>query len=350
MMNLDDAKLANGIALADFAPAMDTGWDAPTLGDWIADPSLLEPPHPLVDDLIWEARSTILSGLPKCGKTTLACQVSAALSNGGVVFGRRVQPTPVVWLALDEALGDTVRRLLRFGANTLTTRVTNERPKRPGNLVDLCRRSDSRLVIVDTLARWWFGDVKKSGDAEDVREFLVPWIDALRDASVASLPLHHTSKSGVRGAGSYALEAEPDACLVLVHPAQRRMLHADADDADRGDVSDTDDGRRILQGTSRFTPHIKLSLRFDGEQFSVDGQAESRRTRVLRAAEIGNRTKSDLADAAGGKRQKTLQLVDALRDEGALHEEHGRYRLTDRGLAELADAVSVRDTATEDEA
>jgi hypothetical protein len=305
----------------------------PSLGDVLSDKTLLQPPVQLVPGLVWEARSTVLSSLPKAGKSTIACQATAALTMGGDLFGCRAAPVPVAYFSLDEYIGDTARRLVAFGADPHLTAITNERPPSPDAMAGALDAISARLAVIDTISRCWLGYVDDSNDAECVRGWLAPYLEALRSIKCASLWLHHTGKAGLRGLGSVALEAEPDATLVLVHPAQRKMLNADGEH-DEDDAA-PDDGRRVIQGMTRFTPHIRTALKYEGGRYAVDATPLSRRVRVLRAAggPNGPFKKGELATLAGGRREATLALIDELRAGGLLAESHGSYTVTDAGRA-----------------
>jgi hypothetical protein len=312
-----------------------------SLAEWLTHPELLQAPAAMVPLLLWQGRSTFLSGLPKAGKSTLAAQIAATLSVGGELFGQRLAAMSVLWFALDEFFGDAVRRLHDFGADPARVYIESERPSGVGELCSWCKELGVGLVIIDTATRWWLGRVKKSNDAEEVRAFLAPYLDAMRDLGVAVLILHHTSKAGLRASGSIALEAEPDVSLVLVHPSQRRLLNASGNDELDEDNAKPDDGKRIVQGTSRFSPHIRLALKFEGNRFALDAESTSRRDRILEAAGKPNGPflKGELATQAGGKRQNTLELIDELRALGLLDENHGRYSLSAAGRAALDNTV-----------
>jgi hypothetical protein len=101
-----------------------------SLRELLEDPSLLEPPKALIPHIAYRGRVTLISGQDKAGKSTLLTQAAACLSAGLLFLDHQLQPTGkrALWIALDEDLGDFVRRAERFAASLAYLFLTNEAP------------------------------------------------------------------------------------------------------------------------------------------------------------------------------------------------------------------------------
>src|SRR5687767_12004067 len=67
-----------------------------TLRALLGDPSLLEPPTPLIQNLAYSGRTTLLAGQDKAGKSTLMTQAVAALTSGGEFLDHELEPSIVL--------------------------------------------------------------------------------------------------------------------------------------------------------------------------------------------------------------------------------------------------------------
>jgi hypothetical protein len=101
---------------------------------------------------------TILGGRPKVGKSWLALQIAWAVSTGGKVFGKAVEPGPVLFLALEDSslrLQDRLRKM-GVGRDADITFFLRWKPLQAGGLEDLfneLQRKKYRLAVIDTLRR-----------------------------------------------------------------------------------------------------------------------------------------------------------------------------------------------------
>jgi AAA domain-containing protein len=152
------------------------------LADLLADPALLAPPAALLPRLAWAGRVTLLASAEKLGKSTLAGQAAAALVTGGRFLGEAVATSPVLWFALDEPLGDLVRRLAAYGARDEV--FVCQQPATADQLEQLIRTTAAQLVVVDTLLEYFAGTVQ---DPNQAAHWLAP-LKALRDVPGDALP------------------------------------------------------------------------------------------------------------------------------------------------------------------
>jgi hypothetical protein len=235
---------------------------APEGADWI------------VEGLLAAGCSTLLSGPPKVGKSTLLVEVLRALvTDRERLLGRAVAPCPVVLLSEEGAASladkltgagigddDPLHCVPREGAIPL--------PAWPEAIAAAHERAgevDARVLAIDTAAKWIrFGPerAKDSGAVQAALEGLV----AVMAEGIAVLIVHHHRKGGgedgeaIRDSG--ALLGWVDVSLELVRPP--------------GEEREDAGSRRIIRGLSRWpaTPE-ELAVERQGDgRWIVVGPAE----------------------------------------------------------------------------
>ena len=166
------------------------------------------------DGYLMRGGVTLLSALPKCGKTTLLSHLFKTLSTGGSFCGRPLvtgralvvsEESPEVWAERRDRLGLT-------GCVRLLSRPFFTRPSADDwsafllHLANVLAHDPADLVVFDTLADLW--PVKDENNATDVQGALQP-VRRLADGR-AVLLVHHLRKSdggegtGSRGSGALA--------------------------------------------------------------------------------------------------------------------------------------------------
>ncbi len=166
------------------------------------------------DGYLMRGGVTLLSALPKCGKTTLLSHLFKTLAAGGSFCGRPLVPgralvvseeSPEVWADRRDRLGLT-------GCVRLLSRPFFGRPSADDwsafllHLANVLASDPADLVVFDTLADLW--PVKDENNATDVQGALQP-VRRLADGR-AVLLVHHLRKSdggegtGSRGSGALA--------------------------------------------------------------------------------------------------------------------------------------------------
>jgi hypothetical protein len=183
------------------------------LSELLAQPQLLKPPEVVVPHLVWEGRVSLFAAEEKTGKSTAAGQAAAQLAQGGEFLGQTMRGRSVLWLALDESLGDLVRRLNRFGATT-SIGIAVRRPT-PEVLQGILEDMGAGLLVVDTLAEFADGLVEDFNDAAQWTSHL----KLLRQISEATgagvLLLHHTNRASGKYRGSSQIGAGVDAIIEM---------------------------------------------------------------------------------------------------------------------------------------
>lgn len=190
------------------------------LADLYDRPELLEPPPPVVRSLAYRSRTTLFAGPRKLGKTTFATAGAAALSRGRAFLGETVESGEVLWICLDEPVGDLVRRFRSEDADPERIRIVQP-PVTVAKVVALAKQHMPALVVVDTLSDLLSGEVESENHALEAKRALAPLRTLARDSEVSLLLLHHVTKSTGRSRGSSVFEDMAD---LILH------LSADADD------------------------------------------------------------------------------------------------------------------------
>lgn len=223
-----------------------------------------------VDDWIWTGllrpgQITLMTALPKTGKTTLLSHLLAHRQTGTPLLDRTVRPGVTAVLTEEpRALWNRRCRKLGFGRDVcfffrpFALRPTqDEFAELIAQLLDLKARRGVDLVVVDTLSR--FLPLRCENSTESMQQALAP-LTSLADHGLATLLNHHPSKGhaapGRAARGSIALPAFADILLEL-HPFAADVVG---------------DRRRLLLGFSRndeTPPSLAFELNEEGTAFSI---------------------------------------------------------------------------------
>jgi len=249
----------------------------PTLGEVITEARTVgadDAAEELIPRLAWLGRHVLLSAAPKLGKSTFVAAGAAALTRGwrfldgvagvcevidsesGEVDPEMRMPGRVLWLAMDESLGDAVPRLLDNGALPMRCVVMN--PEAPDKLLarvlsDPTNRPD--LVVIDSLieyARRVSSEMPSSGDAGAWGQVMRPLTDFAHRYKVGIVTIHHARKSdgGFRDSGE--IKAAVDAIIEMREPGGKQ------DDATR---NMTFEARRSIRARSdRFSIRLTAEV------------------------------------------------------------------------------------------
>lgn len=186
---------------------------------------------------------SIWVGAPKCGKSFLLLHIAYKLSLGQRVFGRRVKPTKVLYVAA-EGEGGIAKRLMairnKFGNSINFHYIAQPIDLLHGHghkteVIDAATAVGAQLIVVDTLNRAMAGGDENSSD--DMGELItnVSHIKAATQAHVAVV--HHGSKAseGRTPRGHSSLEGADDAMVEIVKQSDgsriATLVHS-KDDAD----------------------------------------------------------------------------------------------------------------------
>ncbi|MDE2320357.1 MAG: bifunctional DNA primase/polymerase, partial [candidate division NC10 bacterium] len=239
---------------------------------------------------------TVLDGDPGLGKSTLAFDVAARVSNGSAMpDGSPSLPGGAVILTLEDGLADTVVPRLKVAGADLEKIVALQGVKgvdgklRVPTVEDLtaltcaCKQVEAKLVIIDPLMGY-LPSQRNSWRDQDVRQALAPLTKMAEDLGVAVLVIRHLNKSGgsqsiYRGGGSIGIVgAARMALLVAKDPEneERRILAGIKTNLSRMPeslafrVEAIDDTARIVwDGASSHTADALLAAPVSQEERSV---------------------------------------------------------------------------------
>jgi hypothetical protein len=174
----------------------------------------------LIEPVVAAGRQTAIYSTAKTGKSLLSLDISAARSTGRSSLGQSAQdPIGVVYLDLEMTEADLRERLgdLGYGPHDDLSRLHYySLPTLPSLdtdlggeiVVDLARRAEAQLVVVDTMARVVSGD---ENSADTYRNFYRFTGSRLKQAGIALLRLDHQGKDPSQGArGSSAKDDDLD--------------------------------------------------------------------------------------------------------------------------------------------
>lgn len=211
---------------------------------------------------------TILSALPKAGKTTLLAHLLRACATGETFCGLEVLPAKVVCVT-EESETVWAERRDRLGLEDHCEFVLRPFRTKPGaavwtdflaRLTDSLAKRPAELVVIDTLAKLW--PVANENDASEVTAALMPLQEVAYGLNVTLLLVHHLRKSGGDEAtatrGSGGITAAVDSILEL-----RRYRPADRKDR-----------RRVLNCDGRFDGRVDelvMELAADGKSYLAYG-------------------------------------------------------------------------------
>lgn len=268
--------------------------------------------------------ATILAGKPKIGKSWLALGLAVAVASGGRALGQiEVEKGGVLYLALEDTprrLKGRLRMILRDSQapDGLTFATTWPRLGEGGTeqlLSWLDSHSNSRLVVVDTLARMRAGQSRNANlYAEDYEA--IATLKRLADhASAAMVIVTHTRKMGAEDpldsvSGTAGQTGAADSTMVL----RRDRNHRDS----------------TLFLTGRDIEEREIPLRFDSAtaSWTIPGSSLSQERQELLdlLKVIGPSTPKVTADRAGKPYEAVKQLMWRMVNDGSLRKDSsGKY-------------------------
>jgi hypothetical protein len=188
------------------------------LSEILEDPEVTKPPEVVVPGLAWADRVTLLAAREKGGKSTLAGAAAAALSAGSPFLGEATKQSTVLWISMEEHIGEISRRLVEFGAEPGNIAIANAFQEPLQDIPGIVEEVEPRLIVWDTLGG--FADVLSSRPLEpnDSGQWtrVVRWITELsRSVEASSLLLHHARKSDGKYRDSTAIGANVDVILEM---------------------------------------------------------------------------------------------------------------------------------------
>jgi RecA-family ATPase len=192
---------------------------------------------------------TLLAGKPRLGKSWMAQGISIATATGCVALGTKlVEQGEVLNLALEDnprRLQKRLRKLLPSGVAPPEMHMAVEWPRADEGGVErladfLTEHPDTRLVVIDTFARFKSRATGRRSQYDEDRDAVDPLIPIAAEHKVAILLVHHLRESESDDPlnmihGSAGLTGGVDGALVLKRQRGRAdaFLHVDGRDIEQ---------------------------------------------------------------------------------------------------------------------
>jgi len=220
--DLDDDEVLEGFeSVPDDPEPADEASHIPTLLDLAHTP----PPKQLIEDLIARGQTSQVSGEPGAGKTFFAMEMAYAVATGQKVFGHRVKPAPVLYLAY-EGLSAMAQRVRAWRA--LGRQLPSNFHVLPGKGHEIPPLTDPQawmnwllpvymdlkpgLIVVDTLAAATPG--MSTSDEERVGALVMTLRGLVAKTKCHMMHIHHPPKGGAltgqKSRGSGVIEGDLD--------------------------------------------------------------------------------------------------------------------------------------------
>jgi hypothetical protein len=288
----------------------------------------LPPVKWIIKDLLPQGL-TLLSGLPKCGKSWLAMEFSIAIASGrDALAWYATEQGSVIHLAHEDSDSLFVHRLkmLLQGNSCPTEAFFIPKFKERTAALDYitayaAETSNLRLIVIDTLQRVRGAQGKGQTLYSFDYDAVAPYVDLAANMGVAILVIHHDRKQDDdqhlnRVSGSTALTGAADNIMSL--------------------TSDHKAGTGQLEITGRYVEPQQIAMRFDsctGQWTWTDSSekakkeiSQQRREVVLKLKEYGPLYPRDIADLLGKKSPTIRKLLLEMKKRGEVEcGENGKY-------------------------
>jgi hypothetical protein len=249
---------------------------------------------------------TLLAGKPKQGKSWASLGISIAVATGGEALGKvRVERGEALYLALEDnprRLQKRLQKLLVGAGPPAGLHMATKWPRAGEGGVEALRawleaHPDTRLVIIDTLARFKpLASGRRTGYDED-RESVDPLIPVAAEHRVAILLVHHLREMASDDPldmihGSAGLTGGVDGALVLKRQrgAADAYLHVDGRDIDHP---------------------AELAMKFDTESATWEIVGDAEEYRMSEGRRAISRLLEDTDEPLSPKK-----IAEALREQG----------------------------------
>ncbi len=267
------------------------------LADLLGRPELLRVPPVIMPHFAFEGRLTLLAAGEKVGKSTLLGQAVAANVEGVEFLGEAAANRTVLWLALDEPLGDAVRRFARHGVKG-GVHLYNELP----SFVELEAAIDAAgtgAVVIDTLTEFVAGFIDDPNSPMQWQPILKKLRGIAQRTGAAIVLLHHVSKTTGRYRDSSQIGAGVDQIV---------------------EMSEVENDPALRKCRVRGRIHSEtFTIRYIDGRYELEGAGLPLEVKVLRAIEsnpgIGL---NKLRKAIGVKTQALSDELRRLRDRGVI--------------------------------
>jgi len=287
------------------------------LRDLIDRPELTAPPQAIVPGFLYVDRLTLLAAREKAGKSTLM----GWLASLGSHHDR------ILWLGLEEPLGDAVRRFKTFGANPDRIMLLDRLTTGHAGAFEIVRSFDPAVIFLDSLAKWGEGVITDWNASAQVTPLMTKLSEMCHHEHRAMMTSHHAKKSDGTYRDSTAIGANAD--LIL-------EMH----------IGDADPNVRRFNARGRMTVD-DFALRFNGTDYDSVGGSISIRDRVLAFVEANpDSSKRKIRDGVHGDNTLIDRSLGQLETDGLISNKGGekcsKMRVTENGTSTVAARCAAR--------
>lgn len=302
----EDMMRADGVTTERLTPRSDI---RPVKMLTLAECANAKPRGYLVKGLIAPGDLVVLFGPPGSGKSVLAPYLAHAVAAGRMVFGRRVRPGPVLYIAAEDPEGMKMRatalravygdtKAMRVAAEPVNLQSDNATdPPDLAAIVAAAEEIGAVLIVLDTVAKAFPGldenDARSMGRA----------VHALRRLTTpkrAVIAVHH----GAKGEGKT--------------PRGHGVLDGDADVTMRIEVAEASGIRTVHLGKNRNgVSTVQLSFTLRGHTLGTDDDGDALTTVVAEEADEAAGARAKVAPALTDGTALLLQVIQSLDADGA---------------------------------
>jgi 5S rRNA maturation endonuclease (ribonuclease M5) len=186
-----------------------------SLRELLANPKLLHPPSAIAHPFAFRGRVALLAGREKEGKSTLAAAMAAKVTNGAPFLGHEVERGPVLWLGLEEHVGDTARRFSQLNADPDLLHIVTCLPNSLSDLEEAIRQVKPIVMVGDTLAAIVDGVIEDPHDSVAWTAVMRQLTALARSNNLGMLLVAHARKSDGKYRDSTAIGANVDLILEM---------------------------------------------------------------------------------------------------------------------------------------
>jgi RecA-family ATPase len=141
--------------------------------------------------------ASIVVSQARDGKSYFALNAGTAISRGVPFLGRQTVKSPVLYVSLDNSVEDMDQFVERLGVTSEDQIFIQPKPI-PANaeewLIDVIKRNGYKLVIIDTLQR--FFQIEDSNDYSEAVNRMTPLDNFAHEIGLHVLYVHHSGKTG----------------------------------------------------------------------------------------------------------------------------------------------------------
>lgn len=194
----------------------------PTLREILTNADIAREPEEIVPRIVWRGRHTLMAGLAKLGKSTIATQAAAAVTRAAPFLDGKAAYGRVLWAGIDEHVGETARRFEKYLARPKRIRILSRVPADlRGSLESALDEFPADLLVVDSLIEWarrTLDRVPDDGDSSGWARVVRPLTSFAHDRNVGVLTLHHSRRSDGRYRSSGEIAAGVDVIYEMLGP------------------------------------------------------------------------------------------------------------------------------------